>query len=366
MAKSSSFNFKIRSAAWEFKAKRGEFYLDIASVMEASPGEAVTKILQRYADRYPKEPLGILSRHWLDRFQDVGTFSESMRGTIPTEDLAVLSASESAGDLRVGLESLGRNLASLNATKSEITKTMVSAVMLILFLHIFLGIEAFLVMPKLQSAMKGTVDITNLGKSGALFFGAATVIRNWWWAWALFLGGAITLVSWALKNYVGRSRKWLDAHFLPFQMARDFNAASFFSTVGAITGSKGAQVVQLNDALSELGQHAYPWLKWQIKQIQENLQQRPNSKGEIFDTGIANKRTYYRILDIADHSEMSEMLKKVGDIILKSAPEEIKAKATVVRFALMAICLTTMIGIYGGTYSLIDAFKAASQMKAMQ
>jgi type II secretory pathway component PulF len=366
MAKSSSFSFKIRSAAWEFKSKRGNFYLDIASVMEASPGEAVTKILQRYADRYSKEPLGILSRHWLDRFQDVGTFSESLRGTIPTEDLAVLSASESAGDLRVGLEALGRNLASLSATKSEITKTMVSAVMLVLFLHIFLGIEAFMVMPKLQAAMKGTADVSQLGKSASVFFGGAELIRNWWWAWALFVGGALALVSWALKNYVGRGRKWLDAHFLPFQMARDFNAASFFSTVGAITGAKGAQVVQLNDALSEIGQHAYPWLKWQIKQVQENLQQRPNSKGEIFDTGIANRRTYYRILDIADHSEMSAMLKKVGDIILKSAPEEIKAKATIVRFVLMAICLTTMIGIYGGTYGLIDSFKAASQMKAMR
>lgn len=361
----SNVNWKLKNAAFDFKSKRGNFYLDLASVMEASPGESVTKILAKYSERYKKKSIGILCRHWLDRFQEVGTFSESLRGTIPTEDLATLSASEAAGDLRIGLEKLGHNIIAMNDCKGEIMKAMVGALMLILVLHVFIGIEAFMVLPKLEAAMIGKVDFAQMGSSAGILFGGAAFVRSWWWVYAILAIGAIVLVVWALKNYTGRYRQWLDNHILPFQMARDFNAAGFFSTVGSITASRGGHVVQLHDALMQMRQNAYPWLRWQTKLILDNLAAHPNSKGEIFNTGIANRNTYYRILDIADYSEVPVMLQKVSGIILKTAPEEIKARATLLRVVLMAICLLTMLGIYGGTFALIEAFKAAAQMKAL-
>lgn len=360
-----SFNWKLKNAAFDFKSKRGNFYLDLASVMEASPGESVTKILAKYSDRYRKQSIGILCRHWLDRFQEVGTFSESLRGTIPSEDLATLSASEAAGDLRVGLEKLGHNIIALDACKGEIWKAMIGALMLVIVLHVFIGIQAFMVMPKLEAAMIGKVDFAHMGASAGFLFGSAEFVRDWWWLYAFFAAGMIALVVWALKNYTGRFRQWLDNNVLPFQMARDFNAAGFFSTVGSITVARSGHVVQLHDALMQMRQNAYPWLRWQTKLILDNLAAHPNSKGEIFNTGIANRKTYYRILDIADYSEVPVMLQKVSGIILTTAPEEIKARATVLRVVLMAVCLLTMLGIYGGTFALIEAFKAAAQMKAL-
>lgn len=359
-----SANWKLKNAAFDFKSKRGNFYLDLASVMEATPGESVTKILQKYAERYKKKSIGILCRHWLDRFQEVGTFSESLRGTIPNEDLATLSASEAAGDLRLGLEKLGQNILAMNDCMSEIMKALVGALMLIIVLHVFIGLEAFMVMPKLESAMIGKVDFAHMGKSALLFSGAAFV-RSWWWLYVILAVGLIWLVVWALKNYTGRYRQWLDNNILPFQMARDFNAAGFFSTIGSITAARGGHVVQLHDALVQMRHNAYPWLRWQTKLILDNLAAHPNSKGEIFNTGIANRNTYYRILDIADYSEVPVMLQKVSGIILKTAPEEIKARASLLRVVLMGLCLLTMLGIYGGTFMLIEAFKAAAQLKAL-
>jgi type II secretory pathway component PulF len=361
----SSINWKLKNAAFDFKSKRGNFYLDLASVMEASPGESVTKILSKYSERYKKQSIGILCRHWLDRFQEVGTFSESLRGTIPPEDLATLSASEAAGDLRVGLEKLGHNIIALDSCKGEIWKAMVGALMLVIVLHVFIGIQAFMVMPKLEAAMIGKVDFAYMGASAGFLFGGAEFVRNWWWLYATFVVATIAFVVWALKNYTGRFRKWLDNNVLPFQMARDFNAAGFFSTIGSITAGRSNHVVQLHDALMQMRHNAYPWLHWQTKLILDNLAAHPNSKGEIFDTGIANRKTYYRILDIADYSEVPVMLQKVSGIILTTAPKEIKSRATVLRVALMAVCLLTMLGIYGGTFALIEAFKAAAQMKAL-
>jgi len=253
----------------------------------------------------------------------------------------------------------------MDMCKGEIIKALIGALMLVIVLHIFIGIEAFMVMPKLEIAMKGKVDFAQMGASAGFLFGGAEIVRNWWWLWFGFVIGMVALVIWALKNYTGRYRVWLDNNILPFQMARDFNAAGFFSTMGSITASRGGHVVQLHEALMQMRHNAYPWLHWQTRLILDNLAANPNSKGEIFNTGIANQKTYYRILDIADYSEVPVMLQKVGGIILKTAPEEIKARATVLRVALMAVCLLTMLGIYGGTFALIEAFKAAAQMKAM-
>lgn len=360
-----SVNWKLKNAAFDFRSKRGDFYLDLASVMEATPGESVTKILRRYSERYNKKSVGILCRHWLDRFQEVGTFSESLRGTIPTEDLATLAASEAAGDLRVGLEQLGHNIIAMNACKGEIWKAMFGALMLLLVLHIFLGIQAFMVMPKLEATMIGKVDMANLGRSAELLFGGAAFIRSWWPLYTAVVIAGVILFTWALKNYTGRYRQWLDNNVLPFQMARDFNAAGFFSTVGAITAERGGHVVQLHDALVQLRHNAYPWLRWQTKLILDNLAAYPNSKGEIFDTGIANRKTYYRILDIADYAEVPVMLQRIGVQILKTAPEEIKIRANILRAGLMAISILIMLAIYMSTFSVIESFKAAVQLKAL-
>lgn len=359
-------SFKVKSAAFDFKDKRGNFYLDLAGVMEASPGESITKILGRYAERYKKKSVGILCRHWLDRFAQVGTFTEALRGTIPDEDLTALAASELSGDLRLGLEKLGTNILSMQETGKEIRKLMVSAVVMICVFHAYVGLQAFVVMPKLEKAVLGArVELAQLGKVGSLLFGGAAFVRGWWWVWLVLVFAGVVAVIWGLKHYVGKYRRWLDDHFLPFQMARDFNSAAFFSTLGMVTTARNNNVVQLHDALVQMKLNAYPWLRWQTSKLLENLAATPNGKGEIFNTGVANESTYYRILDISDHSDVPVMLKKVGEIILKTAPQEIKARASTIRIVLMGVCLVTMLGIYGGTMSLVELFKSAVTMKAM-
>lgn len=358
--------WKIKNAAFDFRGKRGNFYLDLASVMESTPGEPITKLLSRYADRYKKQSVGILCNHWLDRFPHVGTFTESLRGTIPDEDLASLAASESAGDLRLGLEKLGGNILAMQVTRNEIVKLMISAVVMIVVFHIYIGMQAFMVMPKLHTAVVSSrIDMKQLGALGSFFFGGAEVVRAWWPVYLILVVGLVSLVIWALKHYVGKHRQWLDNRFLPFQMARDFNAAAFFSTMGMITAVRNSNVVQLNEALLKMRVNAYPWLRWQTTRILDNLTANPNGKGEIFNTGIANQKTYYRILDISDYADVPVMLQQIGTIILKTAPEEIKEKASTIRIVLMAVCLITMLGMYAGTIALVEMFKTAVNMKAM-
>lgn len=361
----SNDTLALKFAKWQFKSQRGEFYQDLAKGMKASPGQSITTFLERYRDRYVNEPVGILCRHWLIQFDHVGTFTESARGTIPEEDLTVLAVSENAGDLRIGLESLGKNILALAACKKEINNTLITGFVLVLFLHIFLGIEAFMVMPKMAAAMKANIDISKLGMIADVLFTGGNIIRTWWWAWFTFVALVIAWVIWSLPNYVGRMRPWLDAHVLPYQMYRDFTGSSFLVALGSVTRLVGAQVVQLHDALSRMSENASPWLRWHLGRIQENIQNEPNSKGEIFNTGITSKKSYYRILDIAEYSQMSDMLNSVGDVILDTAPAETKKRAQTIRYLLLFLSVGIMLGIYGGTFGLIDSFKEQVQLKSM-
>lgn len=358
-------NFELRLATWDFKSNRGAFYLDLAKAMTAMPGEPITKFLSRYGERYEKESVGILARHWLSRFNHVGTFTEAVRGTIPDEDLTVLAVSERAGDLVVGLSSLGNNIIALTQCKKDIFSTLRASFFLLLLLHIFFAIEAFVVMPKIENAMRANIDISKLGIVGTIYFSGAELIRDWWWAWLMFVIFMTFTVIWSLKNYTGKMRPWLDNHILPFQMFREFNSASFLIALGSVTKLMGSQVVQLNEALNKIGEDAYMWLSWQIGMIQENLQINPNGKGEIFNTGLVSRNAYYRILDIAEYAQMDKMLNSVGEIILETAPVETKKKAEFLRYTLMIVCLSLMIGTYAGTYVLIGAFKAQVLLKSM-
>lgn len=361
----SKLDFKI--AVWQFKSLRGEFYHDLAQSMKSAPGVSIVKILERYAARYPKEPTGIVCAHWLQNFAHKGRFTDAAKGTIPVQDIALLAAAESAGDLVTGLSQLGHNILGMKKMLNEVWQTLAAAAFMLIILHVFIGIEAFMVLPKMEMAMKGTVDIAKLGSIANLFFSGSHIVREWWWAWLCSVFICIAVVVWALPNYTGRYRTWLDSHVLPFQIYRDFNGAAFIIGVASLSTMVGNQLVQFNDALSIVRSRSRtPWLNWHIDNIQHNLRTNPNSRAEIFNTGVVARKIYFRILDIADYSEMSEMLAKVGSIIMVVAPIEANKRATKLRFFLLIAAVFVMVGIYSGTGNLIESFKSQIQMKMMQ
>jgi hypothetical protein len=360
-------SWKIRNAASEFKSLRGQFYHDLAQDMAARPGEAVSKLLTKYAQRYRKQPVGILCSHWLDLLQTTtSTFSEALKDSIPQEDFVILAASERCGDLRLGLEGLSQNILGLKACTKEIIKAAVAVGFMLLFMHVYVGIQAFIVLPKMYDAMKRAADIETMGGLAPYFFGGSAVIRGWWWLYLLIIILVIIATKWALKNYVGKARRWLDDNILAFQIARDFNSASFFVTLGSITKMMGSQVIQLHEGLAIMHRNAYPWLRWQVEQIQTNLRTKPNAKGEIFDTGITSRKTYYRILDAADYAEVSSMLEGTGTEILKTAPAEIINRTARLKWVVIALSVTIMFGLHLGTYSVINAFETAVKLKSLR
>ncbi|MGT2460230.1 hypothetical protein ACU4GI_46960 (plasmid) [Cupriavidus basilensis] len=362
LARSTSVGFSTKH---EFSGERGDFYVDLAQSMRAMPGVPITQFLENYAKRYNKRAIGKMAQYWLTRFSETGTFTESIRGTVPNEDLTLLAVSEKAGDLASGLQSLGENIVAMAKTKQEMIMTMASGIVLIVLLHAFLAIQAFLVMPQLEKAMTANADASTIGLLPTVLFGAARVFRTWWPLEAVILVAIIAWIFWSLPRYTGRGRAWLDNHVLPYQMYRDFQGAAFFVALGSVTKLIGAQIIQIADALQRIRQNSVRWLAWHIDRIMENMENEPTAKGELFNTGIVNERNFYRVVDIAEYAQLSTMLNDVGALIMRTAPVEMQKKAGKSRFALMLTCIVLMFGIYGATLYMINDFKSQAQMKSM-
>lgn len=335
--------------------------------MRAAPGVHIIKLLERYALRYPEEAVGVLCSNWVENMHHTGSFHAAVRGSIPEEDIALLAASEENGDLLVGLTLLGKNTIALKKVQADSWKSLAGALAMLIILHIYLGIMSFMVLSKMEQVMRNGVDLSKLGLTADVMFGTAHFIQEYWWAWLIFLVVFVVTIIWALPNYTGKYRRFLDNHIFIFQIYRDFVGASFIMSAAALSSLVGSQLTHFSESLSEIRARSnVPWLNWQIDMIQTNFKLNPNSKAEIFDTGVTSKRMYYRILDIADYQEMSAMLNKVGDIILEIAPQETSKRAFKIRVTVMTLSLALMVGSWLGTPEVIDSYKRQIQLRMMR
>lgn len=353
-------------AIWDFKERRGEFYGDLAGMMEAQPGKNIRELLEPYVERHMSQPEGKLAAFWLQRMdEDVATFSDALIGTVPSEDITILSFAEHAGDLKIGLHELAENIAGMDEAKKVARSVLLTAVFALAIFHVFLGVEGFLLMPRLLKSMGSLLHPDQWGPVGRAFYHLGEFIRHWGWAVISVEIATLWWVKWSFPNYVGQFRPWLDRNVLPYQFYRDFRGAAFLSALGSATTKVGTMVQTVPEALEKMEQEAYPWLKWHIRQILNNFEQEPNSKGEAFNTGVVNDRAYYRIVDIAEYTDMSTMLGKVGSIVRKTAPIDMQKKATIVRYVVVVGVILIMMGFYFGTFRMSSEFKEIIQLQMM-
>lgn len=356
--------FQFWNAKYAFNGKRHVFYRDLGKYMQSVGGtRKITDILQLYAERHAGKSIGILCQHWLERFPHVGTFTAALRGTVPDEDLAVIAVSEAAGDLSVGLLNLATTLEGMVATKEQIREAFGIVLAAMAVLHAFLAVEAFKALPQIEAPIARMVDIHQFSPDVQALFASATWIRTWWWAWLLFVACAVAAVSWGMRNLTGPLRVWLDEYLLPFQLRRLHESARLFSTIGAITGKIGSQVMPLRDALVHAREFASPWLAWQLDMILKNHDEHPTAGAAIFDTGIVDRETYYRILDISDYSPPTEVFQNVSAMLREQAPKMAQKKGAQWRWACLLMIVGVCLGVFGLTGDITDQFDSLIRLK---
>ncbi len=362
---SSSYrpNFKRRLlwAQRRFYQKRAEFYLDLASQIEVQPGQTLALFLQKYALRYPNEPIGIVCAHWLVRFEETARFSRAVSHTLPAEEVSVLAVAEESGDLKIGLRTLASNINALEATKHLFLLINASALVGLAILHIFLGLIGYWIVPKIESAMN--LDSNLYGPIAQTYHLVASAIRMVGPAWLALLVAALIWGSWSIKNYTGHWRAWLDQHVIFYSVHRDFAGALFLATIASITQKIGAHAISIHEALLRIKPYASPWLAAHIERILLNFEEMPNAGGEAFATGILQRDFQYRLQDISEYQKLDIALLTVAQYILCETPKRIQRTATLIRYSLSCATVAIMMGLYFGLLGMIHEFQASAAMQ---
>lgn len=363
----------LKLACFRFRFLRGQFYYDLSRTMavvsDGANGKNLLDLLETQAQRHKHNATGKVCAVWVDRLKnEVSSFSEAITGTVPDEDQILLEVCEESGDLSFGLEALGKNLLALNETLSNIVSVMTLVMVMIVITLAYTFAQTFHLLPEMFASMKASIDLSKLGETTD----SVISFMEFWQAWGwLVVVGIITLIGcvWiSLSKLTGDMRKVLDKWFLPYQLYRAFHGALFLSTISVITQKLGGnRVMALSEALNRINKKSYPWLKWQSMMIIENLDNKPNSGGEIFNTGIMEQRAYYRVLDMGDYTlDTAELMHKVTQIILEETPVYTMKKVKRWRGVLQLVVVGVILAFYFASGGVNSEFQIAIETSNIQ
>lgn len=361
--------FKFYLMCFRFRSLRGEFYTDFSRTMSLSQGNNLRSLLEVQAERHKGRVVGYMCALWVERLlNDASTFASAVAGTIPHEDLVLIEVCESSGDLPFGLAALGKNLLSLKKTIQNIRQiASLALTMLVLTLGYFF-LQAFSLLPDMFKNLGSSLDIHKIGETTDNVLAFMEFWQSFGWLIVLGIIGLVILMFYSFKNWTGELRQKADKYFFPYQLYSGFNAALFLSTLAALTQRIGSSnVLSLESALQRINRDSYPWLRSHIDRVIQNLNDKPTSGGEVFNTGLMSERIYFRVLDMSDYiKDTAQLMTAVSEIILEETPVLMEKKVLKFRVVLQFTIAFLMVSFWVSTGAVNDEFNTAMEIANMK
>ncbi|WP_298150725.1 type II secretion system F family protein [Flavobacterium sp.] len=351
-------NIELRLAKFGFTFVRAIFYLNLAKSLKITPGVTIYEMLKKIAARYPETATGIVVTEMVKTYPSKAQFSEVIKEFIPDEDYTVIASAEASGDLSGALLSLGQSIQNFSKIRLDLLKKIAIPLIVVVVCHIFFGVLGFYVIPEIVRTIQyGKVTLDKLGFSGKYISFLHTVFNYWY----LFYGFEIALIVGTflmLKNYVGRARNWLDDTVLPFILYRSFHGASLLMTCANLARPSGSRVPNLREVLLKVRETTRnKWVLYHLDSILTRYASSPESGFNIFDTGVLDKNSFYRLIDIESHSGGSSALAQVEEIVVEEMPKVVNRQAFLIWFFVVAVFIGSTVFTYMEILDLINSFK---------
>lgn len=319
-----------------FRKSRAKFYSDFADAIEdgANPFELFSRRYTRAKQR--RNPMAPLYAIWRDRASSKN-LRQSWEGTIPNEDLIVISAGEK-GDLAGTLRFLARVVTLQQQTRSAI----VGAVTLPIFMSVLLAAIQLGVAYGMMPIMTEVMPPEHFPLIGAGLYVMSGFVAAWW---PLLYGLPVALVvavSLSLSRWTGPMRRRFDS-FGPYAVYRDVRAGELLVALAALTGAK----TSVFDAVSLLMSGASPWMRSHLLRMRASLKSE-SSMIKAMDTGIFNEEIFDRLVEYSGRTNFDVGIRKIGLMTVEEVAERVKQRSATLRSALLALVGLTIIFTVGG------------------
>lgn len=337
LAPISASKYTLNRAKSAFKAKRADFYEDLAESLEdrAVLVDELKKQMVRY--RRKRSPMASLFALWLRRM-DTLTFSNALKGTVPPLDSLILLASETSGKLPPGLRFLASTVRSVGHIKSTILGAVaVPVIVTSMLVGMLYGFGAFMV-----PILLAILPVDHWPGMGRMMYSISMAVTNYGLILFAILGSLIFGFSWSLSNWVGPTRTKFD-NYLPYSIYRDYNSAVMLVSLSGLMQS-GASLV---GSLKAMRTASPPWMAWHITRVLWKLDKESATPAKAFDTGVLPEELLDRVVDYGERSGFQVALNKIGSQALQKVEKTVQLKAKILNSLLLAVSgtmLALMIG----------------------
>ena len=352
---------RVGLAALSFAGQRVDYYEYLAELMEDSAGRRnLLDVFNADAQRYAGMPRGVLSAHWAQRYEECGAdLAAAWEGTVPSSELMVIRVAQSAGNaaLSQALRDLARVVGLWEHARSEFVSTVAVGVV---GLSMALGVLAALplmIVPSLRQAFS-FVPQERWGSLARELVAFSEQIAAVGPVAVVLLLALVAAVAWSLPAYVGRLRRWLDAHVVFHALYRDIRSALFVCTVASMIRCRpAAGGMGLQEALQRIAFHAEPWLRWHCERSIERILDHGAQGAEIFDTGVLNDPAMHYLQDIVQARGFEEGLLKAGARIEQRVLTRVRSRAQVLRWTLLLCGLGAVMAVGAWTMGVVFEMK---------
>jgi len=355
--------WRLRLAARRFRSERADYYLWLASLLEASRGRTtLLMVFERDAERFAGTPRGQLADGWADRFSRTSSLSQAWEGSLPRHEITIVRvAQEGGGDAllqalrdmarmarladQVARESLGTLLAGL-------VGSAVALAMLMLFpLHA----------SERLAHLYGFIPLDHWGPRGQALMAHAAAVRSWG-AWALAaLVACVAAIAWSVDHLTGRVRDWLDARVLLYRVLRDLRGALFMATLATLTRKRGNLMFTLRSSLATFaGAVDSPWLRWRIEQIMDRMD-RDGGSAESFDTPLLSREVFWFLRDTQEARGVAEGFEEAGRHVEQTVLAMVLQRLMLARWLLLGLSVVAVLFMAGWTFAVIHEMKSVMQ-----
>lgn len=345
-----------------FKSQRAEYYQYLADLMEDAAGTRnFSEVFKSDAKRYAGTPRGVLSALWAEAYQENGAdLAATWEPDLPVNDVMVIRVAQESGGTGIvqALRDMARVSRVIDSAVSEMIWTVsTGAIGILVALMGALAVPYFLE-PQISKTFE-SVPQDQWGPTATNYKAFSDLVKAAWLPFVLFFGGLVGLIKWALPNYIGSWRRWLDEHFLVFSLYRDFRGALFMAVLASLVKRRkgGGEGMRLVGALNVLGKSAEAWMHWHISQIVDRINRTGGLNSEVFATGLLDPETLFYMADLVESKGFEEGLEKAGLRTEQRASAIVRKRSIVLRWGLLAVGLVTVIGLTGWSFAVIFEMK---------
>jgi type II secretory pathway component PulF len=362
---SNSLPFAIRRAASGFRKRRAGYYDWLAQRLESSKGNAkLYDIFERDAQRYPKDPRGILSAYWAQQFADNGgNLANTWQGTLPDDDVTVIRINQGAGD--EALMSSLKDVARVAGLNDEV-QGAVRGTLLLALIGVFAAMVMFTVFPIFAGAklveIYGFIPLTEWGARARAFVEHGNWVKANGLYLVLVVGVVLTYVQWTMHNLVGAVRNKLDRSVVLYRLMRDLKGALFLSTMATLTRKRGNIQFTLKDSLDVFAQSTNSnWMRWRVQQVIDRIDAAGATDVEPFNTDLISQEMYYYLRDTAETRGFADGFAETGRYVEKTVIQNLLKSLTLWRWVLLGISAGSVIYMTGWVLSVPYEMKSTMQ-----